>query len=139
MVADEVGVKVFVAELVAVADGVGVLVEEGNRLGVMISETVSAGVTVISGVVPAASASVGILVENGKGLSEESGATKIIAVRTTTTKMAPRVSIVRTSQKEYRFIAESLQLQAHLSQYFWLCFTPGFIFRCKFKGSSNAQ
>ena len=30
MVADEVGVKVFVAELVAVADGVGVLVEEGN-------------------------------------------------------------------------------------------------------------
>ena len=106
MVADEVGVNVLVAELVEVAEGVGVLVDDGSKLVVIVPVTVSVGETVIAAVTPAVKTSVDTLVGYGKGLSAESGATKITAVRTTAIKMAPRVSIVRTSQKEYRFIVE---------------------------------
>jgi hypothetical protein len=115
MVADEVGVNVLVTELVTVVEDVGVVVGDGNKLGVIISVIITDGVNVFTPVTSAGNTRVGILVGYGKGFSEELGATKITAVRTTNTKMAPSVSNVRTSQKEYRFIAESPQPQALLS------------------------
>ena len=139
MVADEVGVNVFVAEVVAVTEGVGVLVKDGWRLGVTISVTISEGKKVNSLLASVANDTVGTLVGYGKGFSAESGATKITAARTTAIKMAPRVSIVRMSQKEYRFIAESPLPPALLPQYLGFYLAPGFVFSRLFKGAPNAQ
>jgi hypothetical protein len=109
MVADEVGVNVLVAELVAVAEDVGVIVGDGGRFGVIFSVIITDGEIVIVPVTSTGCIRVGSLVGYGKGFSEEFGATKIAAVRTTTTKTAPRVRIVRISQKEYDFIDSYLR------------------------------
>jgi hypothetical protein len=113
-----VGMSVLVEVLVIVAESIGVAVCVGSgrdvivavavgvSVGVKVCVTsgVTAGFSETSGKFPVRRTRVDTDVGTGKGLSAELGATKIAATTITNTNMAPRVRIVRMSQKEYIFI-----------------------------------
>lgn len=100
---------------------------------------VSEVVSEISPGLPVERIKVDTKVGTGKGLSAESGATKITATTITNTNMAPSMRIVRMSQKEYVFIENSQRPRSFLSQNFRLYLAPGIIFCCQFKSASDTQ